>query len=272
MRSQKEHAMKSLSHRMKADEGSAFVISILVLFVLTVLGLALMLTTTAEKDIAVNYRWGEQAFFNADAALEYGKNVLAAYALVNANFTNILPPARADATVPDADQPWGVGVPEVLCNPGTAGCRDHQYFVDQCPGVALPCTRVYIGRVLRRQDGTLAQWDFRLPVGTAGDLDNDGNQDIEGTYTLWVRRPVIGTRDYGAAGFNEDDGRVILTAEGTAPNAQGAGAGKPTSLRRLEMSVRLPSQGIEGSKYDDSTNASDDSQAGSTYGRGMPVP
>ena len=39
-------------------------ISIIVLFVLSALGLALMLTTTTEKSIAINYRWGEQAFFN----------------------------------------------------------------------------------------------------------------------------------------------------------------------------------------------------------------
>ena len=50
------------------EEGSAFVISILVLFVLTVLGMALMLTTTTEKDIAINYRWGEQAFFNTSSS------------------------------------------------------------------------------------------------------------------------------------------------------------------------------------------------------------
>ena len=56
--------------RRTGNEGSAFVISILVLFVLSVLGLALMLTTTTEKEIAINYRFGEQAFFNADAALE----------------------------------------------------------------------------------------------------------------------------------------------------------------------------------------------------------
>ena len=70
---------RTASHRYLSDEGSAFVISILVLFVLSVLGMALMLTTTTEKDIAINYRWGEQAFFNADAALEYGKNVLGAW-------------------------------------------------------------------------------------------------------------------------------------------------------------------------------------------------
>ena len=38
------------------ERGSAFVISILVLFILSVLGLALMLTTTTETDISVNYR------------------------------------------------------------------------------------------------------------------------------------------------------------------------------------------------------------------------
>ena len=85
--------MRSITTRT-GNEGSAFVISILVLFVLTVLGLALMLTTTTEKEIAINYRWGEQAFFNADAALEYGKNLLAQEVFVNADFRGILPPAR----------------------------------------------------------------------------------------------------------------------------------------------------------------------------------
>jgi hypothetical protein len=252
--------------KLKSNEGSAFVISILILFVLTVLGLALMLTTSTEKDIAINYRWGEQAFFNADAALEYGKNVLASYALLNADFTAILPLARADATVPNNTALPGTNAPlDAACDPATPGCRDYQYFIDQCqPGGGGPCTRIYIGKVLRRQDGTLAMWDFRQPVGTPGDLDNDGAADIEGTYTLWVRRPIVGTRDYGSLP-NEDD-KVVLTAEGTAPGAQGAGAGRPTSLRRLEMSLRLPTAGVEGSDYDDSTNPSDASSPGDSYG------
>jgi hypothetical protein len=257
---------------MGESEGSAFVISILVLFVLSVLGLALMLTTTTEKDIAINYRWGEQAFFNADAALEYGKNVLASYALLSSDFSAILPPARADGTVPNNAAAWGMAHPDGgACSPASPGCRDYQYFIDQCPqGVPGPCTRVYIGRVLRRQDGTQAMWDFRMPAGTPGDLDNDGAIDIDGTYTLWVRRPMVGTRDYGSLP-NEND-RVILTAEGTAPGSQGAGAGKPTSLRRLEMSLRLPTAGVEGGKYDDVTNPHDDSAPGASYGGQTTVP
>ena len=256
--------MKTMARRMKASEGSAFVISILVLFVLSVLGLALMITTTTEKDIAINYRWGEQAFFNADAALEYGKNVLASYAVVSQNFKLILPPARADGTVANNTQPWGAAIPDpATCNPNTAGCRDYQYFIDECPNGGGSCTRIYIGRVLRRTDGTQAMWDFRAPGALYGDLDNDGVQDLEGTYTLWVRRPMVGVRDYGSLP-NEDD-RVVLTAEGTAPNGMGAGAGRPTSLRRLEMSVRLPTGGVKGTKYGDNTNNSDGSAAGSTY-------
>lgn len=261
------------------NEGSAFVISILVLFVLSVLGLALMLTTTTEKEIAINYRWGEQAFFNADAALEYGKNVLSSYALVNGDFAAILPPPRGPGqavpdivvTPADADDrtvkhPEGGGP----CDPATAGCRDYQYYIDQCaaPGVG-PCNRIYIGRVLNRQDGTAAMYDFRSPAGVAGDLDNDGVRDIDGTFTLWVRRPIVGTRDYGSLP-NEDD-RVILTAEGTAPNALGANTGRPVSVRRLEMAIRLPTQGVEGTKKSDSSNPDSTSDANSNMG-GVTIP
>ena len=253
--------------RWKGSEGSAFVISILVLFVLTVLGLALMLTTSTEKDIAINYRWGEQAFFNADAALEYGKNVLASYALLNADFNAILPPPRPSGSAAVVNgAAWGDAHPEPgACDPSTPGCRDYQYFIDQCPQGGGPCTRVYIGRVLRRQDGTQAMWDFRMPVGTAGDLDNDGAADIEGTYTIWVRRPMVGDRDYGDPVAGTENDRLILTAEGTAPGTQGAGAGRPTSLRRLEMSLRLPTAGVPGSKYSDSSNPHDSSAAGNTF-------
>lgn len=258
--------------RARGQQGSAFVISILVLFVLSVLGMALMLTTTTEKDIAINYRWGEQAFFNADAALEYGKNVLGQTLLRDGDFRFILPPARPDVTVPDNAQPWGQALPENICDPKDPGCRQYQYYVDHCPPVGVgvgPCVRVYIGKVLPRPDGTLAQFDFRAPgAAVAGDLDGDGTADLEGTFTLWVRRPIIGTQDYGVSDARNPNGlhdRVILTAEGTAPGAMGAGAGKSVSLRRLEMMVRTPTAGIEGDIYGRVTGGSDAGTRQSTY-------
>ena len=260
--------MQSTRSRMRTkEEGSAFVISRLVLFVLTVLGMALMLTTTTEKDIAVNYRWGEQAFFNADAALEYGKNLLASYLVANNDFSAILPPARADVRVPDANAPWGAALPEAICDIASPGCRHYQYFADRCPADGANCVRVYIGRVLERDDGTLAQYDFRLPPGVAGDLDGNGTSDLEGTTTLWVRRPVVGIEDYGSPSADLPSGRhdrAILTAEGTAPGAMGAGAGRPVSVRRLEMTVRRPSSGVEGDVYSDTSNASSEERRG-TY-------
>ena len=86
-------------------------------------GLALMLTTSTEKDIAINYRWGEQAFFNADAALEYGKNVLASYALLNADFATILPLPRADATVPVDATPASYWIEDWRAEAVDAGTR-----------------------------------------------------------------------------------------------------------------------------------------------------
>ncbi|MGH9318874.1 MAG: pilus assembly PilX family protein [Vicinamibacteria bacterium] len=260
-----------LSPRAFREQGSAFVISMLILFVLSVLGIALMLTTTTEKDIAINYRWGEQAFFNADAALEYGKNLLGNYLLANGDFSAVLPPARNDVTVADASQIWGAAHPDPgACNPTSAGCREYQFYVDHCPpGGGGPCVRVYIGRVLPRPDGTLAQYDFRAPGGAvAGDLDGDEMVDLQGSFTLWVRRPIVGTRDYGVADAANPNGlhdRVILTAEGTAPGAMGAGAARPVSLRRLEMVVRRPTTGIEGDQYGRVTGGSDSGTRQSGY-------
>ena len=256
--------------RRRGSEGSAFVISVLVLFVLSVLGIALMLTTTTEKDIAINFRWGEQAFFNAAAALEYGKNLLGAHLLAKGDFEAILPPARTDITVA-ANADWGEAHPESgACSPATAGCRDYQYFVDRCPpGGGGPCVRVYIGRVLPRPDGTLAQNDFRIPgVAIPGDIDGDRVADIEGTFTIWVRRPIAGTQDYGlpdASGEGRHD-RVILTAEGTAPGPYGVG-GRTVSLRRLEMTIRRPVGGIQGDVYGGPATVSGQGSASDSYTR-----
>jgi hypothetical protein len=129
--------------------------------------------------------------------------------------------------------------------------------------------RIYIGKVLTRPDGTAAMYDFRAPGGAVpGDLDGDGVAELEGTTTLWVRRPIVGDHDYGVVDDAHPLGlhdRAILTAEGTAPGAMGPGAGRPVSLRRLEMTVRRPQSGVEGDEHADITNASDRASARSTY-------
>ena len=236
-----------LSRKYESGEsGAALIISILVLFIMTVLGMAIMLTTTTETQIATNYRWGEMAFFNADAALEYGKNVLGSYAVRDGDFRNALPPARGSS---------GMNLPPVdpiACIDATAaGCRDYQYSLDK-GGMT-----VYIGRVLRDLNGRPIQYDFRQPQpnDTRGDIDRDGTQDLSGTVTLWVRRPMIGPEDYGFIDNRHD--WAILTAEGTAPNFEAVGAGNGASLRRLEIALHLPEPGPGSDRYADSTRGSD---------------
>ena len=85
------------------------------------------------------------------------------------------------------------------------------------------------------------------------DIDFDGTSDVQGTVTLWVRRPLVGGADYA------QDDRIILTAEGTAPNGQGIGSGRNVAMRRLEQTPLFsrPGGGREGDKYSDVTKNSD---------------
>jgi hypothetical protein len=144
--------------------------------------------------------------------------------------------------------------PEDCGDAATPGCRDYQYWMEQGP------TTVYIGRVLRDLTGRPVQYDFRQPIpGDArGDIDNDGLPDIEGTATIWIRRPIDGDKDYGYGYEDGKSDRAILTAEGTAPNYDYApGTSRPGSLRRLEMTVSLGDIGITGDRYTDVTRASE---------------
>ncbi len=61
----------------KGEQGFALVLAILALMLLTFLGLTLATTTSTELQIATNYRWGQQALYNAEAGLEAGKVILA---------------------------------------------------------------------------------------------------------------------------------------------------------------------------------------------------
>jgi len=220
--------------RKGAQTGAALVIAILVLFVLTVLGLALMLTTAVEADLSVNHRWSEMAFFNAEAGLEYGKNVLAGYALANGNFQNALPPVRTDMTQP----------PPGFCNPGTDGCRDFQYSIQQ-GNVTL-----FVGQVLREPGSPrVLQYDYRTPGAlnnlaggdlTPGDTNGDGAADLPGTVTIWVRRPILNGRD------DPNNSVAVITAEGTAPNYESAATGRAGAIQRLEMTVAIGAAGPGG--------------------------
>ena len=60
----------------RTEAGFALVLALLSLLLLTFLGLTLATTTSTELQIANNYRWSEQARYNAESGLELAKRFL----------------------------------------------------------------------------------------------------------------------------------------------------------------------------------------------------
>ena len=62
--------------RRPGERGFALVLAILSLMLLTFLGLTLATTTSTELQIATNYRWSQQALYNAEAGIESARILL----------------------------------------------------------------------------------------------------------------------------------------------------------------------------------------------------
>ena len=78
----------------KDESGFALILAILALMLLTFLGLTLATTTSTELQIATNYRWSQQALYNAEAGVEAAK-----FILKTVNWGNALPDPREVAGV-----------------------------------------------------------------------------------------------------------------------------------------------------------------------------
>ena len=69
--------MRTMGSDVKGREaGFALVVALLTLLLLTFLGLTLATTTSTELQIANNYRWSQQAYYNAEAGMELAKRFL----------------------------------------------------------------------------------------------------------------------------------------------------------------------------------------------------
>src|SRR5512139_1916849 len=97
---------RAVDGRRAGESGFALLLAILSLMLLTFLGLTLAATTSTELQIATNYRWSLQAFYNAEAGIEAGKRVLQ-----NVNWRAAMPAARGSwappttTPVPTTNQP-----------------------------------------------------------------------------------------------------------------------------------------------------------------------
>src|SRR5260221_6743395 len=174
------------------------------LMLLTFLGLTLAATTSTELQIATNYRWSQQALYNAEAGLEASKIILSRLASTTTYWDATL---GAPRTVP-----W-TGIPAA---PGGGIGRD--YLHAACPGDK---GGVGYGKVL--VEGATRYED----------VSNFMGQPLNGAFTVWVRR-ALSIDNKGQYLDNPDSSALVVTAEGVAPFP-----GPANAFARANEAVRL---------------------------------
>ncbi len=170
----------------KTERGIALVIAILSLMLLTFLGLALATTTSTELQIATNYRWSQQALYNAEAGLELGRPILSH--LADPTLYMVLPQIRP-----------GSWEPEKAPAPLEAGT----------------------GRDFEKRDcDTRNNMGYGLVIDGKGTryegFSSYGGRSLNGAVTLWVRRQLITNAD-GLVQDDNTDRLLVLVSEGVAP-------------------------------------------------------
>jgi hypothetical protein len=201
-----------------SEAGFALIVAIIALMLLTFLGLTLMLTTTTETQVARNYTWSRQAYYNALAGVQVARSAMQpafAAGKTMSQFTWLIPRS-------------GTGMDNPPAPTGSAGTADTTGYIPAVgtgrnwEGSAAPCDTpsttygkngVGYGRIL-------------TPFGGGAPLQRIttyGGQNLNGAFTVWVRAP---TRWDSASGRMVDDNspvspsnpnRVVVTVEGTAP-------------------------------------------------------
>jgi hypothetical protein len=192
----------------RGERGFALVLAILSLMLLTFLGLTLAATTSTELQIATNYRWSQQALYNAEAGLEAARIVLSGVADVSNGWVASLPPLRTT--------PWAPGGGTT---PGGGVGRD--YYKANCDD------RGAVGYGLVLVD----------PTERYENISTFGGQTLNGAFSIWIRRPLV----VDNAGLYTDDTRndaLIIVSEGVAPYVGGF-AGQASALVRSRQALRV---------------------------------
>jgi hypothetical protein len=187
------------------ERGFALVLAILSLMLLTFLGLTLAATTSTELQIATNYRWSQQALYNAEAGLEAARVILSTVADESAYWTDQLPAVRPG--------PWAAGSAPAH----EAGVASRDFYKDDCD------TRggIGYGRVLA--DGAT----------NYENIDTFAGRSLNGAFTIWVRR-ALEVDNSGQYSDDADNDVLVIVSEGVAPYT---GAGD--AFTRSRQAVRV---------------------------------
>ncbi len=153
----------------KSEEGAVLVVSLLMLVVLTIIGIAATNTSIMETQISNSHKKKQAAFYAAEAGVEHAKIVLS-----NSLGANPAPPNAGVGTV----APW-----EFVFN------GDYDDVADDSPFKNPQAGR----EVFLFQNVTFGDHTYTVTLG-----DNKDDSDAENG-TLWVRSTGIGPRGARAA-------------------------------------------------------------------------
>jgi Tfp pilus assembly protein PilX len=210
-------AMSETSRSPRSERGFALVLAILALMLLTFLGLTLATTTSTELQIATNYRWSQQARYNAEAGVEAAKSMLRTL-----DWNTLLPVVRGgvgtantwDGSLAPAMEgaPVGVGLaPSARNDPWGNPSRNFESWECDARG-----NGVGYGVVL--DDGG--------PIApTSGPVQYRSTflgQNLNGAFTVWIRRPVAPRNDGLLQDYEADNDTLVVVSEGIAPFTGGA--------------------------------------------------
>ena len=207
----------------RAQRGFALLLAIMSLLVLTFLGLTLSVTTSTELQIATNYRWGQQAYYNAEAGIEAGKAILR-----NVDWNAVLPPPRG-VWMPPAQ---GAAPPAPSTRPDEWGNASRNFEMQLCDERGA-----HAGYGVVLDDGSAAApYQYKSSIF---------NQRLNGAFTLWVRRRLVSDPNGFLDSTANDE--LVLTAEGVAPfeggNANTAFGQANRAVRVLEYVIaRQPNE------------------------------
>jgi hypothetical protein len=199
----------------RGESGFALVVALLALMLLTFLGLTLALTTSTELQIATNYRWGQQALYNAEAGLEVARAVMVQVG----DGQLLLPDARTGTWDPNA---------------GTVMVPTPRYTTPTRNFEGSACDKwgagAGYGQVLVNPNNATAPFE---------NMSTAFGRTVNGTFTVWIRRELI----LSGAQFTDNPAgeNIIVTSEGSAPFRGDLGSFQRANraIRRIESSVNI---------------------------------